>query len=282
MGAFVFPKRAQCTIILTSSPDQTEFMTIYATEITSDTDPSDGPLHHRLLKAYVLAKELVNGNVLEVGCGEGRGIGLLLNKCKTFTAIDKIGEAIDRLRKDHPSAVFIDAVIPPFSKISDNSMDTVISFQVIEHIQDDQGFLKEIHRVLKPGGKAYLTTPNRIFTLSRNPWHIREYTGGELLELAGKVFSKCTMQGIGGNGKVMDYYEQNKRSVERIMRFDVLDLQHRLPAWLLRIPYEILNRMNRKKLQSGDQALVSGITHEDYLLRDDHEQALDLFLTVTK
>lgn len=257
-------------------------MAIYATEITSETDPSDSPLHQRLLKAYVVARDMVEGNVLEVGCGEGRGIGLLLEKSVTFTAIDKIGESISKLRQAYPSATFIDAFIPPFRGIEDNSIDTLVSFQVIEHINDDLGFLKEIHRVLRPGGKALLTTPNRTYTLSRNPWHVREYTGSELLTLAGKVFSKCRMQGIVGNEKVMAYYEQNKKSVRRITRFDVLDLQHRLPASLLKVPYEILNRLNRKRLQSGDNKLVSSIRHEDYLFQDDFEHALDLFLTITK
>lgn len=257
-------------------------MAIYATEITSDTEPSDSPLHHRLLKAYVIAKDLVTGNVLEVGCGEGRGIGMILGHSDSFTAIDKIGEAITRLKKSYPTAQFIDAVIPPFKGIADASMDTVISFQVIEHIEDDLGFLKEIHRVLKPGGKAYLTTPNRTYTLTRNPWHIREYTGKELLTLAERVFTNCRMQGIGGNEKVMTYYEQNKKSVARFTRFDIFDLQHKLPAGLLRIPYEILNRMNRKNLRKGNEGLVSAIKHEDYILQDDHEHALDLFLTVCK
>ena len=257
-------------------------MAIYATEITSETEPSDSPLHHRLLKAYVIAKDLVSGNVLEVGCGEGRGIGLILGQSTSFTAIDKIGEAIDRLKKTYPSAVFIDAMIPPFKGIADNSVDTVISFQVIEHIEDDLGFLKEINRVLKPGGCAYLTTPNRTYTLTRNPWHIREYTGAELLALAQRVFHDCRMQGIGGNEKVMAYYEQNKKSVARFTRFDIFDLQHRLPAGILRIPYEILNRMNRKSLRKGNKQLVSAIHHDDYVLQNNHEHALDLFLTVRK
>ena len=65
------------------------------------------------------------------------------------------------------------------------------------------------------------------------------------------------------------------------MRFDILDLQHRLPASLLRIPYEILNRFNRNKLQSGDNDLVSQITDEDYLLSDNAEESLDLFMIAT-
>ena len=49
-------------------------MTIYKTEITSDDIPSDNPIHQRLLKPYVVISEWVNGELLELGCGEGRGV----------------------------------------------------------------------------------------------------------------------------------------------------------------------------------------------------------------
>lgn len=257
-------------------------MSIYATEITSDTEPSDNPIHQRLLKAYVIARDLVHGDLLEVGCGEGRGIGLLIDHVTTFTAIDKIDEALEGLRSQWPKGRFISGNIPPFGGLPDNAFDTVISFQVIEHIQDDTAFLQEIRRVLKPGGKAWLTTPNRPMSLTRNPWHIREYTGPELLKLAATIFSKAEMKGIGGNEKVMSYHEENRKSVRRFTRWDILDLQYRLPASLLRIPYEILNRLNRKKLKRGNETLVSGITHEDFPVMDTSEGALDLLLMVEK
>jgi 2-polyprenyl-3-methyl-5-hydroxy-6-metoxy-1,4-benzoquinol methylase len=94
-------------------------------------------------------------------------------------------------------------MIPPFVGLDDNSFDVVISFQVIEHIKDDFNYLKEIHRVLRPGGKALITTPNIKMSLSRNPWHIREYTSNELKGLGQKVFSSVKMLGIAGNEKVM-------------------------------------------------------------------------------
>lgn len=158
----------------------------------------------------------------------------------------------------------------------------MVSFQVIEHIKNDGLFLQEIYRVLRPGGKAYLTTPNRIMSLSRNPWHIREYTADELTDLAKSIFTKVEMKGIGGDEKVMEYYEQNKKSVQRITRFDILDLQHRLPASLLRIPYEILNRWNRNKLKTTDDELVKSITHQNYPVTNEASKALDLFLIAEK
>jgi 2-polyprenyl-3-methyl-5-hydroxy-6-metoxy-1,4-benzoquinol methylase len=256
-------------------------MSIYATEITSETEASDNPIHHRLLKAYVIARDYISGDVLEVGCGEGRGIDWMIDKATSFSALDKIDEALVKLRTKYPQAKFIAGNIPPFQAPSD-AYDVVVSFQVIEHIRDDKAYLKEILRVLKPGGVALITTPNRPMSLTRNPWHEREYTGAELLALAKTIFPTATMRGITGNEKVMAYHEQNRQSVNRIMRWDIFKLQHRLPAAWLRMPYEILNRMNRRKLKAGNQSLVMGILHEDYVLTDDSLNCLDLFLEVRK
>lgn len=255
---------------------------VFTTEITSEKITSDNPIHQRLYKAYVVAKPYVLGDVLEVGCGEGRGISLLTANAKSFTAVDKLKPVLDELQKQYPSARFKSMNIPPLTGLDDNMYDLVVSFQVIEHIQDDALFLKEIHRVLKPGGTALLTTPNRKMSLSRNPWHIREYLPHELKQLAERFFSKVEMKGITGNEKVMAYYEENKRSVNKVTRWDILDLQHRLPAALLKIPYEILNRWNRNKLQVTDNDLVRNIKHEDYKVVDNAIDALDLFMIVKK
>lgn len=257
-------------------------MATYTTEIASDQLVSDNPIHQRLLQAYYLAKPFIKGDLLELGCGEGRGVELLAPLADSYLALDKIGEVIDSLKAKYPDVSFQKAVFPPFTKLADNSFDTIVSFQVIEHIKDDKAFLSEIHRVLKPGGKAILTTPNIKKTLTRNPWHVREYTAQELTDLSSNYFDHVEMKGIGGNDKVMTYYEENKNSVEKITRFDIFNLQYRLPAPLLRIPYDILNRMNRNKLNQGNNDLVAQIAHDDYLLVEKGEEALDLFLVLQK
>ena len=257
-------------------------MSVYTTEIASDKIASDNPIHQRLLKAYYLAKEYVQGDLLEIGCGEGRGIGLLQQQCKSYTAIDKIQSVVESLTEKYPNVAFIQDNIPPLNKIESNSYDYVISFQVIEHIRNDKLFLEEIHRVLRPGGKALLTTPNIKKTLTRNPWHIREYTADQLTALAKSVFNKVDMMGVGGNDKVMAYYEMNKKSVQKITRFDIFNLQYRLPAAVLRVPYDLLNRMNRNKLKNSNDSLVNEIHHSDYLLTKNADEALDLFLILEK
>ncbi|MGB3463655.1 MAG: methyltransferase domain-containing protein, partial [Cyclobacteriaceae bacterium] len=159
---------------------------------------------------------------------------------------------------------------------------TIVTFQVIEHVKDDELFIEEIHRVLRPGGLAIITTPNIKMTLTRNPWHVREYTAQELIDLSKKYFDNVEMKGIAGNERVMDYYQQNKESVKKITRFDFLNLQYRLPAPLLRIPYDLMNRLNRNKLKGQDNELVASIRHEDYLLKDRAEDNLDLFVLLRK
>ena len=256
-------------------------MAIYTTEIASETIRSDNPIHQRLLKAYYLAMDRVKGDLLEIGCGEGRGVHLLQDKVTSFTGLDKIAEVVETLSGKYPEAKFIQSSIPPLD-FDDAQFDTVISFQVIEHIKNDQEYLKEIARVLKPGGQALLTTPNIKKSLSRNPWHVREYTATQLKKLCEPHFTLVEMLGVTGNEKVMEYYEQNRESVKRLMRFDVLNLQYKLPAFMLKIPYEFMNRLNRNKLQDADDSLVASIRQEDYLLTENADESLDLFAVLTR
>ena len=94
---------------------------VFTTEITSEEIVSDNPIHQRLFKAYVVAKDYIRGDVLEVGCGEGRGVSTLLKHAKSFTAVDKIREVIDSLQRKYPAGKFISMNIPPLGGLEDNT-----------------------------------------------------------------------------------------------------------------------------------------------------------------
>jgi len=246
------------------------------TEITSADIASDNPVHQRLLFPYVEAASLVRGKVLEIGCGWGRGLELLTQAAEHYTGIDKNAALIQSLQQQYPQSRFIQASIPPLQGLPDNEFDYIVTFQVIEHIENDDLFIKEAYRVLKPGGKLLLTTVNRLFSLTRNPWHVREYTAEELRRLMLRYFPTVETRGIHGNNKVMDYYEQNKASVQKITRFDILNLQYRLPRWMLQVPYDLLNRLNRNKLHQ-QTGLAAEIRYQDYFVSDDPGGSLDFF-----
>ncbi|WP_017732003.1 class I SAM-dependent methyltransferase [Nafulsella turpanensis] len=257
-------------------------MAFFKTEVTSDEIQSDNPIHQRLLKPYIYVKDKIGGTVVEIGCGDGRGIELLAPLSERYIALDKNTAVIEKKKEAHENLEVVEATIPPIRQLEDNTADVLISFQVIEHILDDTLFLEEIYRILKPGGKAYFTTPNIKMTLSRNPWHIREYTADELTRLSAAIFDEVEMLGVAGNERVMAYHEENRRSVEKITRFDILNLQHRLPSSLLKIPYEVLNRLNRNRLMSSNNQLVDSLSHEDYLISRNADSSLDLLLVAKK
>lgn len=252
------------------------------TEIASSDLVSDNPVHQRLLFPYLEAARRVSGDVLEIGCGTGRGVGVLAPVVHRYTGVDKNEPLMRKLGAEYPDFRFIDMVLPPLKGLADNAYDFVVTFQVIEHIDDDAAFVREAHRVLKPGGQLLLTTVNRRFSLTRNPWHVREYLADELRNRIGQYFPAVETHGVHGNAKVMAYYEQNRKSVARITRFDVLNLQYRLPRRWLQVPYDLANRLNRNRLQKSDHQLVTGITHEDYFLSDRPADSLDFFYVATK
>lgn len=255
---------------------------LFSTEVTSSKIKSDNPLFQRTLKAYHLVAPHIHGNVLEIGCGEGYGVEFLYKNAAQLTLIDKSPYTAELINNKYPNTTIIQKKIPPLTQLKSNSFDVVVSFQVIEHIKDATLYLQEIHRVLKPNGKAYISTPNALKTIARNPWHYKEYTFEDLEVLFKNTFEQYTIQGIQGNAKTTAYYEKSKKSVARFLRYDIFKLEHKIPSWLLQIPYEITNRMNRKKLLNKNSDLVNSITLEDYSLTEHSEATLDFFCTLVK
>ena len=255
---------------------------IHTTEITSKEIASDKPIHERLLFAYVEASKLVHGDLLDIGCGEGRGLHYLREKVKSYTGIDKNPMVLEALQGQYINDTFLNMNIPPFEGLRDKNFDTAVSFQVIEHIEEDEKYVSEIYRVLKDGGRAILSTPNIKMSLTRNPWHVREYTHGEFKQLLLKYFSEVECLGVYGNEKVMEYFEKNKKGVKRFTRFDIFNLQYKLPRKWLEIPYNIANRMNRNKLMDSNDSLVNEISVDSFHLAPADDQCFDLFYIAKK
>ncbi len=251
---------------------------IHTAERVSNRDASDNYVFQRSILAYYKAAELVHGDVLEIGTGMGYGIEVVAPSAKRYVTIDKSCAYNVELPAN---AEFCQMAVPPL-KFADESFDFVISFQVIEHIKQDREFVAEVSRVLRKGGMFIVSTPNAPMSLTRNPWHVREYTAQELKALLAPNFASVEMLGVEGNEKIMEYYEANRRGVERITRFDVLDLQHRLPRWMLQIPYDILNRLNRRRLLNQNNELTSSITMSDYSVGLVSEQCFDLYFIARK
>lgn len=256
--------------------------TMQSAERVSHADASDNFVYRRSLLAYQEAARRVSGSVLEIGTGSGYGARVIAPHCSSFLTVDKFDCGLDVPAGGN--VTFRRMQVPPLEDIADGSMDFVVSFQVIEHVRREREVLREVHRVLRPGGCFIVSTPNAVMSLTRNPWHVREYTCSQLHELLASVFrgGEVEMLGVFGNEKVAAYYEKNRRSVQRITRFDLLRLQWRLPGWMLRLPYDVLNRMNRRRLLRDNSELTLSITEDDYFLAPASAECFDLFAVARK
>ncbi len=239
-------------------------------------DVSDNFVFARSVLAYREAAKIVRGQVLEIGTGSGYGVEIVAPKTEKFVTVDK-----HNFHADSENVEFKRSKVPPLD-FADRTFDFVISFQVIEHIQNDKKMLDEVWRVLRPGGKLIISTPNAKMSLTRNPWHVREYTAQEFSALLQARFGNVEALGVFGNRRVMEYYEHNKEAVEKITKLDPLRLQYLLPRWMLKVPYDILNRLNRRRLLARNQELTTSIAPEDYRLAPATGEAFDLFYIATK
>ena len=113
-----------------------------------------------VLAEYVPESALEQLVLLDIGTGSGE-ISQVLSSAYRVTSIDLIDQ---RRIDDGYFFVRADSEHLPFP---DSSYDVIVSNHVIEHVHDAHRHLAEIARVLRPGGIAYLATPNRWW-----PWEV--------------------------------------------------------------------------------------------------------------
>lgn len=129
----------------------------------------------------------VDAFVLEAGCGEGYGADLLARDAVGVLGIDYDAMTLTHVAKAYPRVHTARANLAALP-VGTSTVDVVANFQVIEHLWDQEGFLRECLRVLRPGSRLLITTPNRItFSPGQdtplNPFHTRELAPAEMAEL---------------------------------------------------------------------------------------------------
>jgi len=126
--------------------------------------------------------DIKKGDVLlDVGCGEGFYPMIIseLYDCKIY-AIDHDEEILSLARThfDGKKDVNLSQGSIYTLEFKDKFFDKVICSEVIEHLEKDNDAVKEIYRVLKPGGKAVFTVPNENYPLLWDPLNkVRNWIG---------------------------------------------------------------------------------------------------------
>jgi ubiquinone/menaquinone biosynthesis C-methylase UbiE len=215
---------------------------------------------------YNFAQTLSAGKaVLDLGCGEGYGSARLAASARLVIGVDNSFETVVHAAQKYsrPNTAFVlcDAQQLPFR---DGAFETVVSFEVIEHVVDVRGYVQEVRRVC--GKTALFSTPNRLLRLLpfQKPWntfHLREYDDREFRRALDPVFKAVNLLGLTARP---DLLEIEKRRV----RQNPLVAYPRMLARMV-LPASLYQRAKRiKPLSASDLAddVIQKVSPADYML----------------
>lgn len=168
-----------------------------------------------IMRRYIHAMGLLpEGAVIgDAACGMGYGAKLCTRKCRQVYAID-LSERILELGRtyyDSPRTVWLHADATDLPLLTD-SLDGFISMETFEHVPDPLSLLREIRRVVRPGGLMVLSTPNGGSTQRmqiNNPYHVHEYSRQELQDLVAEVFTDFRILGMDNSQQFQPISESN-------------------------------------------------------------------------
>lgn len=131
----------------------------------SDLDSTDIRLPHEVL--MILREYVSNGaSCLDIGCGNGEKVRDWVKSSNiNYQGVDISSEAVKAAQALELNARTI--ADPSRLPFEDSSFDSVISFEVLEHLFDPMSVMREAERVLRPGGTMIVTVPNVAFLRSR-------------------------------------------------------------------------------------------------------------------
>jgi SAM-dependent methyltransferase len=188
--------------------------------VPDETEPGIVAIHR---KRYEFALPLCAGKeVLDAGCGVGYGTELLAGSARRVVGVDRDAEAIAYARRRYgaPNIEFLEADVLELG-FPDASFDVVCSFETIEHLRDHERYLREMRRVLRPGGVYVVSTPRADETTEQpaNPHHEVELSPADFEALLRRHFDGVQL------------YGQHRLQTLRhrlLQRADVLGLRKRL------------------------------------------------------
>lgn len=153
--------------------------------------PLNGLLLEHLAR-YEFSTFYMKGRVLDIACGSGFGSQMLAKLCKKqideVVAVDIDEEIISyaKGRYHHPLVDFrCEDAVDPLLPEKLGAFDVILSFETIEHLENERQFLANLYQLLKPGGVLILSTPfgEGRGLPSGSPFHVHQLTVEEFSSL---------------------------------------------------------------------------------------------------
>ncbi len=159
------------------------------------TSDASGQIEFEHLHRYCFARLFCRGkDVVDVAAGEGYGSALLAQVANRVVGVEMAGDAVEHAVAAYrrPNLHFVCGDVRCLPLPSD-SADVVVSFETIEHLYEQEAFLTEIRRVLRPDGLLVISSPDsEVYSFvgsEVNPFHVRELTGDEFKQALHALFA---------------------------------------------------------------------------------------------
>jgi ubiquinone/menaquinone biosynthesis C-methylase UbiE len=236
-------------------------------------------LRHRY--AYELVKDFAEpqDRLLDVGSGEGYGSAIVSSFVAGYCGVDVSAQAVEEARRRYGSEnVTFEHYEGDALPCADSTFDIVTSFQVIEHVADEDLYASEIRRVARPGARVLITTPNRKLRLrdGERPWnryHLREYDAEGLRDVLSRAFRDVQILGVRGSEEMEQIERARLARAKRFAKLDRLGLRHVLPEGIDARVRRLLRRQKASMLISNSPFSLDGMR----LSEADLDRSLDLF-----
>jgi len=143
---------------------------------------------------YEKVSNVVNGEVLDVGCGTGFGANILTRWSSHVNGIDVDGHAVKFATRCFGNGKINFSMRSIEEQVHiGKKFDWVTMIDVLEHIHYDSGAIREVKKLLKDTGTLIISTPNRLSRYRKSENHVREYSPDELRDLLSKEFKIVDM-----------------------------------------------------------------------------------------
>lgn len=106
------------------------------------------------------------GRLLEMGCGLGHLLGLLQDDFQCV-GIDLIDYSIEQTKLNAPRAEAYQMSADDLSAFEDESFSAVVALHLVEHLPDPADTIRQVSRILRPGGLWLFATPHPDYSLRR-------------------------------------------------------------------------------------------------------------------
>jgi 2-polyprenyl-3-methyl-5-hydroxy-6-metoxy-1,4-benzoquinol methylase len=174
-------------------------------ELTGERTLPDVPEENYWFRRHLVVYEWIAArvaglDVIDMASGEGYGADVLAGAARNVVGVDANPEAHEhsRLRYVRPNLSFARALVETY----EGEADAISFLQTIEHVEAPGDVLEHFKALLRPGGTAYISTPN-VLTLapegaerSGNPWHVREYRAEEFAGMLAPHFDRVDLYGL--------------------------------------------------------------------------------------